>query len=261
MTLNFIAWWATCYGILISIYFLLGLFISRNIRTTKLAKIQKSRTLSAELVKRDIKQSVKSLFLISFFVSSAIWLNQEGYTLVTASEPTFLSFVLWLLVSMFLYDTWFYWVHRMIHTKRFYKLIHLWHHRSKSPVIWSNNSDTLLDGVLTQSYWIFAALILPMPTALLILVHKVYDQVTGMLGHAGYEYGGMLTMPPSPFAAVTFHDQHHEYFNCNYATQFLFWDKLMGTLHKDYSEVTARNLRSASSTMEDNKEEQSEASR
>ncbi|RLU03151.1 MAG: hypothetical protein D9N11_05540, partial [Ketobacter sp.] len=50
------------------------------------------------------------------------------------------------------------------------------------------------------------------------------------------------------FAAVTFHDQHHEYFNCNYATQFLFWDKLMGTLHKNYSETTAHNLRSAKCT-------------
>lgn len=244
MTLNFLQWWLGCYAILISIYYSLGWFISRDVKTTKLAKIQKSRNLSPELIRRDIKQSTKSLFLIAFFVGLAIWLNQEGYTLVQASEPSVFSFVLWLLVSMFLYDTWFYWVHRLIHTKPFYKHVHLWHHRSKTPVIWSNNSDTLLDGVLTQSYWIVAALILPMPTALVILVHKIYDQVTGMLGHAGYEYGGILTMPPSPFAAVTFHDQHHEYFNCNYATQFLFWDKLMGTLHKDYSVVTAHNLRS-----------------
>lgn len=245
MIYSFILWWIGCYALLISIYFGLGWYISRDIETTKLAKIQSNKNLAPELVKRDIKQSSKSLFLIAFFVGGAIWINQQGYTLVAAWEPSFFSFVLWLLVSMFLYDTWFYWVHRMIHTRRFYKWIHLWHHRSKTPVIWSNNSDTLLDGVLTQSYWIVAALILPMPTAYLILVHKIYDQVTGMLGHAGYEYGGMLTMPPSPFAAVTFHDQHHEYFNCNYATQFLFWDKLMGTLHKDYNAVTARNLRSS----------------
>lgn len=244
MLVSFLLWWLGSYAILISIYFALGWYISRDIKTTRLAKIQEGKTLSPDLVKRDIKQSTKSLFLISLFVGTAIWLNQQGLTLVTAWEPSFFSFVFWLMVSMFLYDTWFYWVHRMIHTRWLYKRVHLWHHRSKAPVIWSNNSDTLLDGVLTQSYWIVAALILPMPTALLILVHKVYDQITGMLGHAGYEYGGMLTMPPSPFAAVTFHDQHHEYFNCNYATQFLFWDKLMGTLHKDYNEVTARNLRS-----------------
>ena len=244
MIYSFLLWWLGCYAILISIYFALGWYISRDIKTTRLAKIQEGKSLSPDLVKRDIKQSTKSLFLIAFFVGTAIWLNQQGFTLVTAWEPSFFSFVLWLLVSMFLYDTWFYWVHRLIHTRWLYKRVHLWHHRSKVPVIWSNNSDTLLDGVLTQSYWIVAALILPMPTALLILVHKIYDQITGMLGHAGYEYGGMLTLPPSPFAAVTFHDQHHEYFNCNYATQFLFWDKLMGTLHRDYSEVTARNLRS-----------------
>ncbi|MVF14476.1 sterol desaturase family protein [Ketobacter sp. MCCC 1A13808] len=251
MNLTFFQWWLSCYTILISLYFSLSWFISNDIKTTRLAKIQKDKELKLELVKRDIKQSVKSLLLISFFVGSAIWLNQEGFTVVSAWEPSILSFVLWLLVSMFLYDTWFYWVHRIIHTKRFYRRIHLWHHRSKSPVVWSNNSDTLLDGVLTQSYWVFAALVLPMPTALVILVHKIYDQVTGMLGHAGYEYGGMLTLPPSPFAAVTFHDQHHEHFTCNYATQFLFWDKLMGTLHPDYNDVTARNLKSPQQSTQD----------
>lgn len=243
MFFSFLGFWLGCYALLISIYFGLGWFISNDVKKTKLAKIQKDKELSSELVKRDIKQSSKSLFLIAFFVGGAVWLHHHGFTLVESWELSIWSFVLWLLVSMFLYDTWFYWVHRLIHTKPFYKRIHLWHHRSKTPVIWSNNSDTLMDGVLTQSYWVFAALVLPMPTAYLILVHKIYDQVTGMLGHAGYEYGGMITMPPSPFASVTFHDQHHEFFNYNYATQFLFWDKLMGTLHKDYNEATARNLR------------------
>ena len=32
------------------------------------------------------------------------------------------------------------------------------------------------------------------------------------------------------------HNQHHQYFKGNYSLYFLFWDRIMGTLRKDYDE-------------------------
>ena len=124
------------------------------------------------------------------------------------------------LASLLLFDTWFYWGHRLIHARALYPRVHRWHHLSPTPTIWSNNSDTLLDNLFLQSYWLVAPLLLPIPAAVLV-AHKIFDQVTGMLGHAGYEhFAGPLARWPSPMLATLFHDQHHKHFTCNYATHF-----------------------------------------
>jgi len=74
------------------------------------------------------------------------------------------------------------------------------------------------------------------------LAHKLYDQVTGVIGHSGWEHGGSWCRPPSPLVSVTHHDQHHRYFRCNYATHFTVWDRVMGTLHPEHDAEVRRNI-------------------
>ena len=105
-----------------------------------------------------------------------------------------------------------------------------------TPTVWSNNSDTFLDNVILQSYWMIAPLLFPAPS-IVFLVHKIYDQVSGMIGHSGYEYNASTARFPSPLLAVTHHDQHHRYFKYNFATHFVVWDRLMRTLHPQYDRV------------------------
>jgi Delta7-sterol 5-desaturase len=102
--------------------------------------------------------------------------------------------------------------------------------------VWSNNSDTLLDDLILQSYFFFAPFFLPIP-GIVLIAHKIYDQITGMIGHSGYEYSaGPLSRFPFLLLGVTFHDQHHESFSCNYATHFSLWDRLMKTIHPTYDQ-------------------------
>src|SRR5262249_28680017 len=71
-----------------------------------------------------------------------------------------------------------------------------------------------------------------------IIAHKIFDQVEGMIGHAGHEYfASSSTRWPSPFPCTTFHDQHHGHFRYNYANTFTWWDRAMGTLHPAYDET------------------------
>ncbi|TMK12662.1 MAG: sterol desaturase family protein, partial [Alphaproteobacteria bacterium] len=92
-----------------------------------------------------------------------------------------------------------------------------------------------------QSYWLVAHFLIPAAPAVL-LAHKLYDQVTGVIGHSGWEHGGAWCRPPSPLVSVTHHDQHHRYFRCNYATHFTLWDRLMGTLHPEHDAEARRNI-------------------
>jgi len=101
---------------------------------------------------------------------------------------------------------------------------------SIAPTTWSNDSSTLFDTLVMHSYYALAPFILPIPP-LALIAHRLYDQVNGMLGHAGFEYfASASTQWPSPMVCVTFHDQHHSAFRFNYGNFTSIWDRLMGTL-------------------------------
>jgi len=144
--------------------------------------------------------------------------------------------------SLLVFDTWFYWFHRLLHTRWFFKHTHRWHHLIRTPVAWSNDSDTLADNCFLQSYWVFAYFMFPI-SPIVLLAHKIYDLVTGCIGHSGYEYAGRLSLPPSPLISVTHHDQHHRYLRCNYSTHFTIWDRLMGTLCREHDAEAVENIR------------------
>ncbi|HVB16841.1 MAG TPA: sterol desaturase family protein [Stellaceae bacterium] len=237
-----ISWAATVaavYAILLAAYGLSCLVVGRLNRRLAGAKIQSRATTPAQ-VRRDQQQSLKSLAGIAAMFGTGHWLYVEfGWGLAPAGGVA--GTVLSLVASFVLFDTWFYWFHRLIHLRPFYGRIHRWHHLTVTPVAWSNNSDRLIDNLFLQSYWLVAHFLVPAAPAVL-LAHKLYDQITGVIGHSGYEHGGVLCLPPSPFVGVTHHDQHHRYFRCNYATHFTWWDRLMGTLHPDHDEELARNV-------------------
>lgn len=228
--------WFTSYTVLAGIYVVFGWAVSRYSRARLQAYRIQAKDCPQELVRRDIKQSLRSLINISGMLAAGLALRSQGFG-IGAVELNWTNAFIWGLISLVLFDTWFYWFHRLIHHRRLYAKIHRWHHRSITPTVWSNNSDTFLDNLFCQSYWFFAPLLLPAPTAILVL-HKFYDQVTGMLGHAGYEYApGGFSAKPSPMIGTTFHDLHHSEFHYNFATHFSVWDRLMGTLHPDYDEL------------------------
>ena len=236
------SWAATAvavYVLLLAAYVGGCLVVGRLSRRLAAAKLQRRATPPA-LIRRDIRQSLLSLAMIAVMFATGHWLYaQFGWGLAPLHGA--LGLTLSLALSLVLFDTWFYWLHRLIHNRRLFAGVHRWHHATATPVVWSNNSDRLVDNLFLQSYWLVAHFLVPAAPAVL-LAHKLYDQITGIVGHSGYEHGGQLCGPPSPLVGVTHHDQHHRFFRCNYATHFTWWDRLMGTLHPDYDAQLRRNL-------------------
>ena len=203
------------------------------------AKIRPRQT-PRSLIRRDQRQSVLMLLAIAVLFGCGHWTYASlgwGFRAWPGVGGMAMSFIL----SLVLYDTWFYWLHRLIHTRLLYRKVHQWHHLTVPPVVWSNNSDRLVDNLFLQSYWLFAHFLLP-AAPVVLFVHKLYDQITGIIGHSGHEHGGRWCWPPSPLVGVTHHDQHHRYFRCNYATHFSWWDRAMGTLHPDHDSELKRNI-------------------
>ena len=236
---NWVVTVSVVYAALVATYVVACLVIERMSRPLAAAKIQ-ARTTTPEQIRRDRRQSIVSLAAIAAMFGTGHWLYAE-FGIGWQPVRSWWGFILSLVASMLLFDTWFYWFHRLIHVRFVYSWVHRWHHLTVTPVTWSNNSDRLIDNLFLQSYWLVAHLLLPV-SPLALVIHKLYDQITGVAGHSGFEHGGIWCWPPSPLVGVTHHDQHHRYFLCNYATHFSLWDRLMGTLHSEHDAELKRNI-------------------
>ncbi|AXS41027.1 sterol desaturase family protein [Breoghania sp. L-A4] len=227
----FCLFWASVYAVLLAIYFGLGgalVLLNRRMAHRRIQERTRSSRVAAE-----IRQSVVALALISFYVAAGLYAQHLGWVLFAPQPLTVLSFVGWMLVSAVAYDTWFYWGHRAMHTRALFRF-HALHHRSLTPTTWSNNSDSLVGATVEQGYFLILPLLLPVPPEVLI-AHKLYDQITGMISHCGHEYAASRSArKPWPLLCTSFHDQHHSNFRCNFGNTFSIWDRLMGTVHPGY---------------------------
>jgi Delta7-sterol 5-desaturase len=227
---DFAVLWAAAYLALLALYFAVCGFFHR------LNKRHPERLIQARpgrnQVAIEIRTSVAALAAIALYVAGGLFIQAKGWAL-TPLPPTWWSVPLTFVASLVLYDTWFYWGHRLMHSKRLYRF-HAHHHRSIAPTPWANNSDSQVGAFAEQAYFLVAPLLLPIP-AIVLIAHKIYDQITGIVGHAGHKYFASPTARyPWPMLCTTFHDQHHSHFNYNFANTFSWWDRAMGTIHPTY---------------------------
>lgn len=182
---------------------------------------------------REIRASARSLVVTCGCFAGGLWCQLNGYTLFDPWALTWWSAPLMFAASVVLFDTWFYWAHRLNHWGPF-KTWHVLHHQAVAPTVWSNYADTVFDAFSQQSFFLVMPILVPFPPAIFV-THRAFDHFNGMIGHSGYEVAAdRSSRYPSPVVCVTFHDLHHATYNYNYANHFSFWDRLMGTIHPDY---------------------------
>ncbi len=215
---------------IVTIMALTGLLFEILNRRHPERKIQKGRNNPRKW--RELRQAPISILTLSTCFAFGLFAQFQGWAL-SPFALNWWSAPLLLIASMIGYDAWFYWVHRLLHTRLFYRF-HALHHRSVTPTVWSNHHETFVEALLNQAYYAFVVFVLPIPWQVLI-VQKIYDQISGMLGHAGFEHiASPAGRSPWPLASTVFHDQHHRHFRFNYGHTFSFWDRVMGTLHPKY---------------------------
>ena len=73
----------------------------------------------------------------------------------------------------------------------------------------------------------------------MLVLQKLYDQFSGMLGHAGFEhFASPAGRAPFPLASTVFLNQHHSHF-AYYGHTFSIWDRMLGTLYPKYDDTLA----------------------
>jgi len=171
------------------------------------------------------------LFLIPDLISNKCPLRYD-----TQSFPSMLEMISQMAICMLVEDFIFYCSHWLLHRKYFYGKIHKIHHEFVESVSISATYSHFLEYIFGN--------ILPSSVAPLILGDKMHMltylvYITMVLheshdGHSGY------TFPWSPHRVIPltfdaeFHIFHHWKYDGNYANYLSIWDRVFGTINKQY---------------------------
>lgn len=149
-------------------------------------------------------------------------------------------------LMLLMHDTYFYWAHRLMHHPKLFKLFHLVHHKSNNPSPWAAYAFHPLEAIVESLIFVVFLFTIPVHSIHLMLFF-IFSLVYNVYGHLGFE------LYPKGFCNHWFgkwintsvsHNMHHQYFKGNYGLYFTIWDRLMGTLNKNYAktfeEVTSR---------------------
>ncbi|WP_367897869.1 sterol desaturase family protein [Leptospira sp. WS58.C1] len=137
------------------------------------------------------------------------------------------------------HETWFYWAHRIMHHRKIYPYVHSIHHRSVNPSPMAAYNFHWVEAFLEGVYVVPALCILPLHFYV-FLIHTFYAMIMNIWWHLGYEFfpKGWTTHPILKWINTsTHHNLHHQKFHGNYSLYFNFWDRILGTNFKDYSEI------------------------
>jgi sterol desaturase/sphingolipid hydroxylase (fatty acid hydroxylase superfamily) len=199
-------------------------------------------------IRRELKDSVITLVIFGFVGMATFWAATRGWTQMYWRIGDHGRVWFWASVALtiVLHDTYFYWTHRLMHHRRFFRLFHRRHHLSMNPTPWASFAFSPLEALVQASIFPLAVLLMPIHP-LSFAIFMVWQMTFNVLGHTGYEFHPGWLMD-SPLRHVlntpTNHAQHHEKFRGNFGLYFNVWDRLMGTNHEDYEqrfrEVTSR---------------------
>lgn len=176
----------------------------------------------------ELKRFIRLLFIaniniiVCFFI--AIFINYIPLLHVAQSDhiPTFCRFIYEFIVSIFIVEAGFYYVHRTLHHPYFYKNIHKVHHDWQAPISLSFFDVHPLENILVNALPILAGPWLLCSHPLFTWFWILFALIVGMSNHSGWYYIVNILGPP------LFHDYHHNLFIGNYGLIGLF-DRLHGT--------------------------------
>ncbi len=206
----------------------------------RLRKIQKRWPAPAQ-VRSEIAHSLTTSAIFAAIIAGILWFDRHVHPLLYHDVARYGRAWFWLSIPamMVVHDTWFYWIHRLMHHPRLFPYVHAVHHASRTPTPWAAFSFHPLEALLEFGIVPIALVVLPLhPTALLLFA--TWSMLWNVAGHLGFEFfprGFARSAAGRWLNTPTHHDLHHRYGRYNFSLYFNFWDRVMGTNHPRYAEI------------------------
>lgn len=187
---------------------------------------------------REILHSMQSTATMSVIAFIVLFTPFRNYTLVYTDIQ---AYGLWYIpvsvaLALIIHDTYFYWMHRLLHHPKLFRYTHLVHHKSVNPSPWTSYSFHFFEAITEGLVLAVIALVLPLhPVAITSFV--VVGFIINVYGHLGYEIMPKWFRGSWLFEVTNtsvHHNLHHSKFKGNYGLYFRVWDRIMKTEHPDY---------------------------
>jgi sterol desaturase/sphingolipid hydroxylase (fatty acid hydroxylase superfamily) len=225
------------YGIIALVYVVVWKLLKRQLQTWR---IQIKERVDSKQIKSELINSLFTLTVSTLFVTVIYLLKTMGYTKMYTDINEYPKFFAYggFLIFLILDDTWFYWMHRLLHHPRIFKYIHRTHHKSIDVNPFTSLSFHWAETLLLTIWIVPVSMIFPMYLPAFGIL-QIWGLVDNIKSHLGYEFfpswwnkslGKLMT-------SSTHHNMHHSKFNGNYGVHFRIWDKLLGTEFKDYEKT------------------------
>ncbi len=166
-----------------------------------------------------------------------LWLFANGYIpYISFEEHPFYFIALFALVPLWR-ELHFYLIHRLIHARALYQLVHKTHHNNVNPGPFSGLSMHPIEHLLYFSciavHWIVPS----HPVHMFFnLMHAGYSPLAGHAGFYKFKIGKNRYMDATGYL----HYLHHKFFECNYGGGSIPFDKWFGTFHDGSKEAELR---------------------
>lgn len=189
---------------------------------------------------RELGYSALSALVFAGFGAVLFAANSEfGFSRIynDIAERGWLWFGVSIPLALLVHDFYFYWAHRLMHSRALFRRVHRVHHLSTNPSPLAAFAFHPLEAVLEALGFAVVIAVVPLhPIALLIVSTAMIG--FNVIGHLGYELfpPGLASHPVFGLInTATSHNLHHASYRCNYGLYTLIWDRLFGTLHPLYA--------------------------
>jgi sterol desaturase/sphingolipid hydroxylase (fatty acid hydroxylase superfamily) len=223
------------FGITLPFFLIFWVYYKREFQPRRIQQKQRS---DRQQWWREIRQSMLSIAIFTIIDIGAYVAEQNGLTFMYRDVAQYgIPYLLFSIITMILLqDTYFYWAHRLMHWKPFYKFTHKVHHDSIDTSPFTAYFFHPVEAIIENLPDVTFAFLFPVHFWAL-LGYQLASLVMNTIGHLGYEiipqswthHWLLKWKTPS-----THHNMHHSKVNGNYGLYFRFWDVLMGTEFKDY---------------------------
>jgi Delta7-sterol 5-desaturase len=203
-----------------------------GIKRLKKFKIQQQDP-SREQLQHELVFSISTIVIFSLLGSLVFLLFYNNLTKIYFRVDLYgwVYFIATFFLIILLHDAYFYWVHRLLHTKWFMKNVHYVHHRSINPSPWAAYAFHPLEALLQGLFIIPIVIIFPVHY-LVLLVFTIIVLLMNVMGHLGFEFYAKFFFQSwlgYLFTSSTHHNLHHQKSKRNYGYYFTFWDRVMKT--------------------------------
>lgn len=212
-------------------------FILYKWKTAKLAsrKIQEGMQTGSQ-VKREIFNGISTLAIFSIVGTCMFYLITKN--IVRLETGFSIMIIPQVFALLFFHDLYFYFIHRLMHTRFLFHRIHYVHHQSVSPTPFTSFSFHPYEAVL--EVLIFPILLLSYDWNIIaFFIFGFLSRILNITGHLGYDFfpKHQTENPILKYLNTTiYHDLHHQKNGYNFGLYFNWWDRIFNTKDSRYEE-------------------------